>query len=309
ADEKSHRKAPRMKGTVLTILFAALFLITSATEAILQTGQHDGNQHDEKDAAPIKLIADRCVFILSTGHSGSTALMDALNQLPHYLIRGEQWAAFWNIYESYLNFRWTTTEPLSQLKFNWTAYQDASFETIKSLYDHEAPKEKLPWFNEFPQERIIAAIQSYYAILYGYYGQSFVSGFKDSRYVCGRSFSTGRCAEFFNGFLPFLRSLCLEVKVLLNTRSSPSLSTNMKLYSMERSQSEEDFLRDLNETHALYDSYVAGNPDHAFRVFYEDMFDPDKNATLAMQLLEFLGEDPTTPIRFNRMPASNKPNS
>lgn len=40
----------------------------------------------------------RCVFILGTGRSGSTALMDALNQLPHYLIRGEQEGAFWYLY-------------------------------------------------------------------------------------------------------------------------------------------------------------------------------------------------------------------
>ncbi len=40
----------------------------------------------------------RCVFILGTGRSGSTALMDALNQLPHFLIRGEQEGAFWYLY-------------------------------------------------------------------------------------------------------------------------------------------------------------------------------------------------------------------
>ncbi|GLI71555.1 hypothetical protein VaNZ11_016794 [Volvox africanus] len=298
-----------MRKPVFTILSATLVLVTSATEASLQAGQHGRNQRDRNDAYRLNLVADRCVFILATGQSGSTALMDALNQLPHYLIRGEQWAAFWNIYESYLNFKWTTTEPQSQLKFNWTAYQDASLETIKNLYNQEAPREKLPWFNEFPQERIIAAIRSYYAVLYGYYGQSFVSGFKDSRYVCGRSFTTDRCAEFFNGFLPFLRSLCNKVKVLFNTRTSASLSANMKLYDMDRSRSEEDFLKELNETHALYDSYVAGNSDHAFRVFYEDMFDPAKNTTLAMEILEFLDEDPATPIRFNRMPDSNKPDS
>ncbi len=43
----------------------------------------------------------RCVFILGTGRSGSTALMDALNQLPHFLIRGEQEGAFWFLYLTY----------------------------------------------------------------------------------------------------------------------------------------------------------------------------------------------------------------
>ncbi len=45
--------------------------------------------------------ARRCVFILATGRSGSTSLMDSLNQIPNYLIRGEHWQALGNLYDAY----------------------------------------------------------------------------------------------------------------------------------------------------------------------------------------------------------------
>ncbi|KXZ53392.1 hypothetical protein GPECTOR_7g1288 [Gonium pectorale] len=228
--------------------------------------------------------------------------MDALNQLPNYLIRGEQWAAFWNVYESYMNYNWTASVPLSQLKFNWSQHQQDSFQAVKALYHSQATQEELAWFNEFDLERVLRAARSYYMVLYGYYGKGFVSGFKDSRYVCGRSFESGRCAEFFHGFMDFLRKLCLDVKVIFNSRTSASRDDNAKLYDMDPSKQEDDWARDLAETHRLYDAYAAAHGGHVLRVLYEDMFHPQKNATVARQLLEFLREDPNTPITFNRMP-------
>ncbi|GFR42806.1 hypothetical protein Agub_g3695 [Astrephomene gubernaculifera] len=206
------------------------------------------------------------------------------------------------------NFNWTVTVPLSQKKFNWSEHQEASFHGIKHLYDEGAAVEKLSWFNEFSTERVMAAARSYYAVLYGYYGKNFVSGFKDSRYVCGHSFQSGRCQEVFLGFMTFLRNICLDVKMIFNSRASASFGANSKLYDREPRNTQEAFVRDLNETHALYDAYVRSNPDHALRVFYEDMYDAEKNATLVRQLLQFLGEDnklPANPIRFNRMPPSS----
>ncbi len=43
-------------------------------------------------------IPDKCVFILASGRSGSTSLMDAINQIPNYFIRGEQMGGFWYLY-------------------------------------------------------------------------------------------------------------------------------------------------------------------------------------------------------------------
>nr|ADI46940.1 MTM0775 [Volvox carteri f. nagariensis] len=292
-----------MTSAVHARIYASLLLLTIASSASSRIGLEDGVPYDVSALPFTGLQAGKCVFILATGQSGSTVLMDALNQLPHYLIRGEQYAAFWNVYESFMNFRWTTNEPSNQGLFNWTAYKYAPLSTIKGLYNREAPHVELPWFNEFPQERIFVAARSYYAALYGFYGGNFVSGFKDSRFVCGKSFSRGRCSELFGGFMHFLQTICLDVKVLLNTRASSSLASNRKLYAMSRDQSEEDFLRDLNETHSLYDSYLSQNSDHAFRVFYEDLYNPSRNTTLAKRLLEFLGEESSTPIRFTRMPA------
>nr|ADI46849.1 MTF0992 [Volvox carteri f. nagariensis] len=256
-----------MKYTALAPLFWSVALATSASTLNSQVEKQ--GLVSRRGINPT-LISGKCVFILASGQSGSTALMDALNQIPHYLIRGEQWAAFWNIYEAFLNFEWTMTEPVCQRVFNWTTYNFAELGLVKELYDMEAPRQKLPWFNEFPQERLLAAIRSYYNVLYGYYGRNLVSGFKDSR-----------CVSSFNGFMAFLRTLCLDVKVLLNTRLPSSFGTSMKIHGMEQSLPEDDFRKDLMETYALFDSYVTRNTDHAFRVFYEDMHDPAVSKSLA----------------------------
>ncbi|GFR51935.1 hypothetical protein Agub_g14456 [Astrephomene gubernaculifera] len=285
------------------LLLASFLLQIAGSEQTVPT-THEGLSTTARVLPKHGFVANKCVFILATGHSGSTALMDALNQLPNYLIRGEQYAAIWNIYESYMNFNWTIADPLSQLKFNWSERPHATFKEVKDLYDKEAVTEKLPWFNEFNLDRIMAAARTYYAILYGYYGKGFVSGFKDSRYVCGESFESWRCAEVFNGFMTFLRKLCLDVKVVFNTRTSDSFESNTRLFHQMARFSVDEFSKNLKETHRLFNDYAKNNPDLAFHVFYEEMYDAQKNATLARNLLQFLKEDPSFPIRFTRMPAS-----
>lgn len=46
---------------------------------------------------------ERCVVVLGTGRSGSTSLVDALNQMPHFFVRMEQEGAYWYLY---LAWRW-----------------------------------------------------------------------------------------------------------------------------------------------------------------------------------------------------------
>lgn len=76
-------------------------LLVAALGASLLKDRGRSPQFQEGDFS-LTLVAKKCVFVLATGHSGSTALMDALNQIPNYLIRGEQHGALWNVYESYM---------------------------------------------------------------------------------------------------------------------------------------------------------------------------------------------------------------
>ncbi|GFR45866.1 hypothetical protein Agub_g7317 [Astrephomene gubernaculifera] len=270
-------------------------------------------------------VSERCVIVLGTGRSGSTSLMDSLNQLPNYFIRGEQEAAFYHLFMTWrmLKRSWYRSREFNasiqafEARRGPGAAAHLRYGKVKEVYDKYAVKKKLPWFNDLHPERLLEAVRGFYAATYGYHGAGTVSGFKEVRFVRGRAL-TGTDASYqgFVEFVHFLRMLCLDVKVLLNSRASASLDDNYKLVDMlERNGVLEalhadnaTFVRDLEITHGWYDRYAAEYPDHAFRVIMEDMFDAKKNATLARRLLSFLGEDPATPIRFDRMPSWSRPN-
>ncbi|KXZ52490.1 hypothetical protein GPECTOR_9g534 [Gonium pectorale] len=258
-------------------------------------------------------VPQRCVVVLGTGRSGSTSLADALNQLPNYLIRGEQEGAYWYLYLAWrmLESAWSHStdyrESSAELEAEVGpgAASRPSFHFVKGVYDRTAVRRKLPWFNDLHPERLLEAVRGFYNATYGYHGPGVVSGFKDIRFVRGRAFPSADStyADFAN-FLAFLRRMCGDVKFLLNSRASSSQDANKKLMNMlDLPESErKGFVQDLRETHAWYDRYAAQNPDHAFRIHMEAMFDPKINGTMARRLLAFLGEDPDTPISFARMP-------
>ncbi|GFR50041.1 hypothetical protein Agub_g12088 [Astrephomene gubernaculifera] len=252
--------------------------------------------------AELPFGSQKCVFILATGRSGSTSLMDALNQIPHYLIRGETWRAHGNLFDAYQHLCEARTSP-GQEFFHFANIRERYID-VKLAYGKLAETTKLPFFNEFSEDRILLATRAYYTVLYGHYGKDVVTGFKEIRYVCGELyFNQTRCGEHFQKFVRFLRGMCHDVKFLFNTRLSASLESNVKRFQMFNNATfAADFTHLLNETHTLYDNYAMQHSDHAFRVYMEDMFNIKRNATLARNLLQFLGEDTTIPIRFNRMP-------
>ncbi|GLI63199.1 hypothetical protein VaNZ11_006098, partial [Volvox africanus] len=272
----------------------------------------------ELDIIPSQPIAipDKCVFILGTGRSGSTSLLDAVNQLPNYLIRGEQGGAFW-----YLYVAWRMLVSSAKHAGEFQSYAKAaaerfgdrpsgwlSFKSVKQIYEAYAVQKKLPWFNDMHHSRLTDAARAFYLAAYGYHGSGIVSGFKEVRFVCGRAFPSPSCNyKEFDNFLRFLRSLCTDVKVLFNSRSSAAHTDNMKLGNMlARNGVINDtaqFEADLNVTHSWYDRYVKEHPCCGFRVLMEDMFNPEKNVTLARQLLKFLGESTRRKISFVRMPS------
>ncbi|GLI71052.1 hypothetical protein VaNZ11_015967 [Volvox africanus] len=255
-------------------------------------------------------VSKKCVFILATGRSGSTSLMDALNQIPNYLVRGEHWRAVGNMYDAYRRFQ-DALMAAERHSLRFDGGNVDSVYSIKQVYDTKLATQAgkdLGLFNEFGSDRVLQATRAYYASLYGYYGEDVVSGFKEIRYVCGKFLPAARkCGLQFQSFMGFLQSLCTDVKLIFNSRNTALTVTNLKLYLMDQSNLRDplDFALDLGATHTLYDYYVRKNPSHAFRVYMEDMFDPQKNATLARDLLTFLGEDPKTPIAFDRMPPWN----
>ncbi|GFR46423.1 hypothetical protein Agub_g7928, partial [Astrephomene gubernaculifera] len=219
-----------------------------------------------------RLAANKCVFVLATAHSGSNALMDALNQIPNYLIRGENWAAHLNLFHAYQRLSTLPRAP-GQSYINWAEHRHASFQTVKSLYEGQASSRNLPFFTEFQIDRVIIATRLYYNVLYGRYGDGVVSGFKEIRYVCGISLDSNKCEEHFSQFLAFLRRLCIHVKVLLLTRSLHTYYANPGIFEGLAESLRQKTEKDLEKTHEVYDAFVERYPEVVFRVHTEDMFD------------------------------------
>ncbi|GIL86031.1 hypothetical protein Vretifemale_14312 [Volvox reticuliferus] len=116
-------------------------------------------------------VAKKCVFILATGRSGSTSLMDALNQIPNYLIRGEHWRAVGNMYDAYRRFQ-EALKASEHHSLQLDGGQLDSFDAVKHVYGTKlASYNDLGLFNEFGSDRVLQATQAYYATLYGYYGE------------------------------------------------------------------------------------------------------------------------------------------
>ncbi|KAG2451752.1 hypothetical protein HYH02_003531 [Chlamydomonas schloesseri] len=267
---------------------------------------------------------ERCVVVLGTGRSGSTSLVDALNQMPHFFVRMEQEGAYWYLYlawrlleKAYTHSRDFVASVRSvEATAGKTAAAHLSYRAAKGIYEQFATRKKQPWFNDLHPVRMREAIRAFYAITYGYHGPGVVSGFKEVRFVRGRAFSSESSTyDDFEDFINFLRLLCTDMKVLLNSRASASLEDNYKLESMLarngvlKTTSNETFLRDLQLTHEWYDRYAEAHPDHALRVIMEDMFDPEVNGTLVRRLISFMGEPPDAypHVVFNRMPTWSDP--
>eukprot|EP00198_Chlamydomonas_reinhardtii_P011406 XP_001700743.1 predicted protein [Chlamydomonas reinhardtii] len=211
------------------------------------------------------VVRHRCLFILGTGRSGSTQLMDAVNQLPRYLVRGEQGGAFHHLWLAARQLQEAFGESgrgsgrgrlvgeeagageggggvTALVPAGWDESR-LDFGTVKAIYDRHAPLKKLPWFNDFHPKRLADAARAFYATLYHYHlpgqrgqrgQQELVSGFKEIRFVSGRCFPPGSPYSDFAAFMAFLRSLCVDVKFLLNSRAAADLEANTKLAGMLR---------------------------------------------------------------------------
>ncbi|KAG2441801.1 hypothetical protein HXX76_003412 [Chlamydomonas incerta] len=264
--------------------------------------------------------SSRCVVVLGTGRSGSSSLVDALNQLPHFFVRMEQEGAYWYLYLAWRLLEIAYSHSLDfieavrpvEARSGPAAAAHLSYRSAKAIYEQFAVTKKMPWFNDLHPVRMREAVRAFYTITYGYHGPGVVSGFKELRFVRGRAFSSEYSTyKDFADFMGFLQLLCADVKVLLNSRASSSLEDNYKLDSMLsrngvfRAYSNETFARDLAATHEWFDTYAKEHPDHAFRVIMEDMYDAERNRTLMRDMLTFLGEQPDAHphVVFNRMPS------
>lgn len=156
---------------------------------------------------PVCQKQDRCVFIVSVGRSGSTALMDAMNQMPGVYVRGENW----NMMQYLYNLDQAVQQNSARSDVSLLARQqwgkgkvgpkDESDDEDKEsrvddvpLYGSEAEKQayealvanrnKPAWYSAFQRGRNQCAASSFFKNIFGYddFGDQVV-GFKEIRYA------------------------------------------------------------------------------------------------------------------------------
>ena len=99
---------------------------------------------------------------------------------------------------------------------------------------------------------------------------------------------------------------CLALQIVFNTRRSHSTDDNSKLFNMDDTGklSQMQFAIALGMTHALYDNYTRANPDHAFHVYMEDMYDPQvRGGRAALIARALLCGQPRRSVRAPLVPA------
>lgn len=267
---------------------------------------HGGYKDDDQNfraSVPSCQKQKECLFIVSPGLSGSTALMDALNQFPGVFIRGENGAMMshvWNLYTTYDRFS--------------AHYMDDSIEAEMAKYKRFVHRGAKPaWYNEFNHDKIHCLPYDIFRTLYGYSGfQEYIVGFKETRFWevdrLLKPRELGDWAEYrcdnldpdkyedFVQNLMFHESLCENTKFIFNHRRTYDYTKGTGFYVGPARGKVLKMRLEWAET------FASEHPNNTMMVYYEDMFDPSINGTVMSQIARFLGRKIPTGITFARLP-------
>ena len=115
----------------------------------------------------------RCLFIVSPGRSGSTALLDAMNQMEKVYIRGENAGMMKFLFNLHYVAKRLSSE---------THYKDVA-EELQRYEEYVVTHHKPDWYNEFNPAASLCATRSYFRHLFGYDDfKDYIVGFKEIRF-------------------------------------------------------------------------------------------------------------------------------
>lgn len=251
---------------------------------------------------------EKCTFIVSVGRAGSTALQDALNQLPNVYIRGEN--------NNMLRMLYNIEQVALQNSKKYPKIGDhlGPLSEKKEYELHVLGGNKPAWYNVFQPGAAACASSSYFKHLYGYGGfHSYTVGFKEIRHAdgLGTLFKlaaqppwifprySGIVYKTYDAYLDWMRSLCQHSKIIFNMRREYNYTRGQGFYVGRG-----DVLkRNIEWMHR----YRKAHRRSSHIVYYEDMFDPTKNVTILKDLATFIGikkDDIPLGTTFARVPRS-----
>lgn len=251
----------------------------------------------------------KCVFVVSVGRSGSTALQDALNQMPNVYIRGEN--------QNMLQFLYNLEQIALQNSRKYPKKDDhvgAAFE--KAEYEAFVLRGNKPaWYSMFQANAAECAKSSYFRELYGYGNfRSYIVGFKEIRHAANLpsmlkleserpwtfpKYRNGSIYETYERYLDWMRGLCMDSKIIFNMRREYNYSKGQGFYIGKGDT--------LKRNIEWMRRYQRAHRDKTHVVYYEDMFDKSKNSTIVEQLASFIGVKNDAVLKrvtFARVPKS-----
>mmetsp|Transcript_7892 Transcript_7892/g.15856 ORF Transcript_7892/g.15856 Transcript_7892/m.15856 type:complete len:324 (+) Transcript_7892:228-1199(+) len=250
----------------------------------------------------------KCVFLMAMGRSGSTALQDAMNQLPGVFIRGENHGMF--------KYLFNLDQTGSQLTRKFPRRGDPTGAEAEKTRYHEFVKarNKPAWYSNFEPGVAECAKTSYFKRLFGYGDfQDYTVGFKEIRHntnlnsLLDVKFASPWTLRYRNGtryktydvYIDFFKSLCTDSKIIFNLRRQYNLTAGQGFYRGRGKLLE----RNIRWMHRYAQAH--GKKQVHF-VYYEDMFDPAKNETVLRDLARFLGISDDVlahqDVSFSRLP-------
>lgn len=245
-------------------------------------------------------VVEKCVFIVSTGRSGSSALQDALNQLPAVHIRGENGGIIPQLHGLHNH--------ITAFSFPPSAHPPDSIKMyLKNIENGARPS----WYNGFAPDAADRAVQSAFSELYEIPG--YTVGFKEIRYALkypvikmfkhrdpysiraiqhtyDMNVSTYRA---LSDQLGFLKKLCTTPKIIINMRRNVTATHQSNFWR----KADISVLASMTD---MFLNYAASHPE-TMLVYFEDMFNPVTNQTLADTLKRFLQVDESSAMTFARV--------
>jgi hypothetical protein len=202
------------------------------------------------------------VFVITYGRSGSTLLSGALNTIPGYTIRGENYNFLFPIFRSYLKI----------------------LEAKRGHGGRHANSKTDPWWgvNEINVEEYISGIRKLTDnVLIGTENpRPRVFGFKEIRYPWVAR--KGRLSDF----LMFIRQIYPEACFIFNYRALDDVLCSgwWREYNRDNSDEAQTLLVEF-EKHSQ--AFAMDQPKFTFEINYEDLCSMSKNL---QSMFEFLGE-------------------
>lgn len=214
-------------------------------------------QGGPRGATPWRQI-EGFVFVITYGRSGSTVLMNLLNAIDGYCIRGENNNALFSLYQG-----WAAVAQSSNLRF------------LRNRGTPTTPEQ--PWYGgETTRPRALrdGVVRTFCDAVLAPPPGTRVSGFKEIRHP--------RDPDLFRGYMDFLLQAFPQAKIVFNTRHHADVVKS----GMFADKSPEAVTRRLRLSDDLFAAYAAANNDRCLVLHYDDW----KGRPEAMRpLFTFLG--------------------